>query len=341
MKKYLIIYHRDDNDGVFSGAIFLDYLINILKVDREEIDTMGADYNTLSKFSSENTPKSLHEKYEHIIITDLSFNDASYMKALYDEFKADFIWCDHHAPIIKESHFKNFDDAPGIRDTGRSAILCVYKFLYDQSDEFYNDKGSKLPEIFRILSAWDSWTYEKAGYTLDYVMKVNKGVTFTYNLDIEKAASDVRKILLLSEITAIRDAKIWLLKLVPEMEKIGTIICEYDARNAAGNISRCGDCSWKIVLPDGSERTACALFIQGASNSQMFASVKERIQNGIVFKRNSDGSWAFSLYNTDNQNDFHCGEFLKEKYGGGGHPGAAGATLSEEKFIEVLKKKIL
>ena len=32
-KKYLIIYHKEDNDGVFSGAIFYNYLITELKIN--------------------------------------------------------------------------------------------------------------------------------------------------------------------------------------------------------------------------------------------------------------------------------------------------------------------
>ena len=36
-KKYLVIYHKEDNDGVFSGALLYDYLINTMKYDPENI----------------------------------------------------------------------------------------------------------------------------------------------------------------------------------------------------------------------------------------------------------------------------------------------------------------
>jgi nanoRNase/pAp phosphatase (c-di-AMP/oligoRNAs hydrolase) len=32
---------------------------------------------------------------------------------------------------------------------------------------------------------------------------------------------------------------------------------------------------------------------------------------------------------------------MKQHYGGGGHVGAAGGTITEDKFIEILKKKKL
>jgi nanoRNase/pAp phosphatase (c-di-AMP/oligoRNAs hydrolase) len=71
----------------------------------------------------------------------------------------------------------------------------------------------------------------------------------------------------------------------------------------------------------------------------MFKTCPENIQHGIVFKRQPNGNWTFSLYNVRNDSDFHCGDFLKKKYNGGGHPGAAGCTITEEQFITILKNK--
>ena len=105
-KEYLIIYHREDNDGLFSAGIFYDYLINKMNLKLEDLCFIGGNYNSLSEFAKENTPKKLHEDFKHIIMTDISFNDPKYMKGLWDEFKYDFIWCDHHAPIIKASFEK-------------------------------------------------------------------------------------------------------------------------------------------------------------------------------------------------------------------------------------------
>ena len=69
----------------------------------------------------------------------------------------------------------------------------------------------------------------------------------------------------------------------------------------------------------------------------MFKTVKDKIKNGIVFKRLKDGNWGISLYNANLDDTFHCGEYLKNKYNGGGHLGAAGCQISEEQFIEILK----
>ena len=92
-KDYLIIYHREDNDGVFSAAIFEDYLLNKLHLKLEDLVFLGADYNILSEFAKDkhNTPEKLHEDFKHIIMTDISFNDSKFMKDLYNEFGNDFI----------------------------------------------------------------------------------------------------------------------------------------------------------------------------------------------------------------------------------------------------------
>ena len=71
----------------------------------------------------------------------------------------------------------------------------------------------------------------------------------------------------------------------------------------------------------------------------MFESCKDYSDNGIIFKRNQDTTWTISLYNTNNEDEFHCGEYLKKKYKGGGHKGAAGCTISEKKFLKILKNK--
>ena len=65
--KYLIIYHKEDNDGVFSAAIFYDYLVNDLHINIDLIDLLPADYNYLNNISNEYTAEKLHETYKIMI----------------------------------------------------------------------------------------------------------------------------------------------------------------------------------------------------------------------------------------------------------------------------------
>ena len=349
-KRYLLIYHKEDNDGVFSGALFYHYLINELNVEKENITLMGADYNLLSYYAASHSPKDLKEIYDSIIMTDISFN-SEYMKELYNEYNANFIWCDHHKPIIDASQKYHFSDCPGIRNTQKSAILCAYEFLYDPFNECYSSVNKHqhflFPELFRALSGWDSWSYEREGYEFDYVRNVNKGVTYTLKLDFNKVLEQVSKIIHIYVNNPGYDNVLEETNFIKHMHDIGKTLNEYDDNVMADIIKNSGDCSWKVVINDEEidhyiEHSACAIFYQGATNSTMFKSLKTKgINHGIVFKRQADGNWVLSMYNINEYEWLHCGEFLKEKYGGGGHKGAAGCTLTENQFIDILKCKTI
>jgi len=339
-KDYLIIYHNEDNDGVFSATIIYNYIINSLgyKYNSDTIELCGVDYVMLKEFINDknNEPEKLHERFKYIILTDISF-EPTYMKALFDEYGNDFIWFDHHAPIIKESYKNNFNRIPGIRDTNRSAILCVYKFLYDPFDEAYDNK--QVPELLRILSAWDSWSYEREGYQLDYVRNINKGATIKYDLsisNIKQLIHDLIEVYVNKEPSGKFSAIYKDGALIEDLYNYGQMLNYYDDKVMSNIVKTSGDKTWHV----DNIRNACAIFHQGASNSLMFKCLKyTEIEHGIIFKHNPNGMWTISLYNINDDCEFHCGEYLKNKYKGGGHKGAAGCQITEEQFIEILKNK--
>lgn len=339
MTKYLIIYHREDNDGVVSGSLFYDYLTTKLNINKSEIALLPSDYNSLAQFEKQHPIDTLKEEYENIIMTDISFNDSKYMKKIYNEFGNKFIWCDHHKPIIDESFKEHFSDAVGVRNTTKSAILCVYEYLYDAFNERYNEKD--VPEVFRLLSAWDSWSYEREGYEFEYVKAINKAYTIKFNLDFDLVVKHVHNIIKYWEENHenIFDKQ--------EYFDYGTVLNNYDDIVMEGIIKTSGDCSWQVRFEDEDKgrplfHKACAIFHQGATNSTMFKCLKNKgINHGLVFKHSPNGNWVMSMYNINEDEWTHCGEFLKERYNGGGHKGAAGCTLTEAQFIKILKSKTI
>ena len=344
--KYLIIYHREDNDGLFSGSLIYDYLIYKLKVNPENIDRLPADYNILAEFSNTYDIVELHEKYKSIIMVDISFNDWKYMKKLYQEFESDFVWCDHHAPIIHLSQENDFSTIPGVRDTKRSAILNVWKYLYDPFDEAYNQK--KVPELLRILSGWDSWSYEREGFDFDFCRNVNKGTTIKLDLNMDEIIPIIRDFVEIY-VDGKENTEFSMKSLIDSFETYGRILNRYDDIVMRNILNESADKEWQLDISDEEIdvtkfRKACAIFHQGQSSSALFYSLKETnpdIKNVIVFKHQSNNNWTLSLYNLYDEDWFHCGDFLREKYNGGGHKGAAGCTLTQEKFIKILKNKIL
>lgn len=358
--KILIIYHKEDNDGLFSMAIAYNYLQYELKLSSDNIDIMGADYDSLNHISNdiiENEITELDriiEKYDFVIMTDISFNNFSYMKKLYEKLGNSFIWIDHHAPVIKQSVIEKVDGIQGWRDSSRSAILNMYRFFYDPFDNAYVSKDKKI-ELFRILSAWDSFSFEREGYSKSYVMHVNTGINNTYMLEPWKIINLVYGIIYpntesdnggeyrervsedeieygIGDDYVVNDEYYHLInEMYYEGEKYNTV---QDAKNR--NIVKTYGEPWK--LQNG--RTALVIFMSCATSSLWFSEVENVYDNGIAFKHLKNGSWSVSIYNTSDDDTFDCGVYMKEHYHGGGHRGAAGCQLSEEQFIDILKKKI-
>ena len=314
--KHLLIYHKEDNDGVFSGALIYNYFKEHLK--ENNIQLFGTDYNELNKLWENR--EVYNWDFDKIIMTDISFNDPNAMQYLYEKFGNNFFWIDHHTPIIKESHNHKFYGCPGLRDSSNSAIVNAYKFFYKENN--------KIPELRKVLSAWDSFTFEREGYELKYVSKVNIGIKFMFDLDINKVINLLRNLVVYGEDSDVEVNK----SLISSAYTYGDIILTAKEQEDAQLIANCGDFSWTV-----NGRTACALFVQGPSNSQIFKTVKDKVKNGVIFKRLKDGNWVISLYNANLDDTFHCGEYLKNKYNGGGHLGAAGCQISEKQFIEILK----
>ena len=310
-----IFYHKEDNDGVFSAAIIRDYLVRMQGIDEKEIRMVPSTYKSLVEDidKTRELVKSSRQSY----MTDISFNDTKMQQWFCSQTNT--VWIDHHAPAIRESVQKKYDDVPGERSIYRSAILLAYKYFYDPLDEKF--MSNSLPYGLLMLSCWDSATYDIYGITRQEAQELDVGVTDKYNIKLDTIYNDIQK---------------WIDDTV-DIESIkenGKLILSYTDKRNESLIESVGDFTWHV---DG--RRACALFTQGPSNSAMFSSVRDKVDNGIIFKRESTGQWTISLYDTNDGDTFHCGDYMKKRYNGGGHPIAAGAIVSEREFIKILKDK--
>lgn len=334
--RYLLIYHKDDNDGLISGALINKWLKFTYKKDAD-ITLYPSTYSELSElWESGEVANSWNNEYDYIIMTDLSFNEVSAMKYLKNTFKNHFIWIDHHAPAIKASIKEGYGGLEGYRDTNQSAILNAYRYFYDPLN--ITRENGTLPNVLRVLSAYDSFSYEREGYTLEYVEAVNLGANSIYELDFDKCTQMLNDILYYDYTEYVWKASINNDYILSNLEKCGKIIQQYERQKNKKIIADYGDGDWFI---ENTNRKCIVLFMQGQTSLIMFDSVKHIYSNAAVFKRTATGYWTMSLYNTNTNDNFHCGEYLKEKYKGGGHSGAAGCTLSESKFLKMLKTKTI
>jgi oligoribonuclease NrnB/cAMP/cGMP phosphodiesterase (DHH superfamily) len=324
-KKYLIIYHNEDNDGCCSAAILKHYLMTSLGVSEDNIGLFPANYAILDKVAANNFTEI--SGYDSVILTDISFNNFDYMEMLFEMFgKDNFTWIDHHAPVIKMSEERKYDiKMNGVRDTSRSAILNAYKYCYDNFDILYN--GGEAPLILRYLSAIDSWSYEHEGLDFDTCRHINTGFTKTSKLEVSWWMERIEDIL--------ANSKEYVDNILDEMYTLGKKINdEADERNEKF-VKHAGIGDFTV----NGNRKCIIVFTSGPTSSLIFKSVKGVYDNAVCFKTSSAGKILISMYNVTDDSSFHCGTYLHDKYGGGGHEGAAGATIDFETFINILQTK--
>lgn len=339
--KHLIIYHFEDNDGVCSCALIKDSIMKLYPENAEgnDIDLLPSNYASLAKLVEDNDFDEYFDQYDRVWMTDVSFNDWTWMKRLYDKFGKHFIWFDHHAPIIRDSEEHGFSDATGFRDTKRSAILCVYHHFYDIEDKQYNNGST--PTILRLLSAWDCWAWVREGLDENFIRAFNTGVSVRGELDVDFFLGLMGPLLTPGMHNNGRgyplDSTECIQAEISSFFFTGQDIIDRQDKANEALITGYGEEGWSV----SGEKNAVMIVTSGPTNSQMFKCVADRLDHGVVFKHSKEGKWLVSLYNTRNDVDFDCGAYLREKYNGGGHVGAAGCTLNDTQFFKIIWEKSL
>ena len=354
-KKYLIIYHKEDADGLVSAAIIYNYILNKLhKGDKDTatIETLGTTYIELSNMINQYGVSNkgmivdiLYKKYDYIFMTDISFNESEVMKLLYNKFKDSFIWIDHHFPIIYTSTKEGFDTIPGKRDTRTSAIGLSYIYCYgDDMFKQLEEQINEIPVLFKQLAGYDSFNWDFHGCTFEECYNVNKGFEYLTKLDLDIIIEKVKYIISLNnKDDRTFNNKLYMLKNV-YYDK-GKEIAEYEDEYWNNIIKTSGDDTFTIDGKYGPERKTLVLVMQGKTCSTYFKSLIDTdIRNVAVFKRvpnpQNDKTWNVSVYNIRREDDkeFHVGMYLKKRYKfAGGHSGAAGMSISNAQFNKIFK----
>ena len=342
-KKVLIVYHSEDNDGVCSAAIvkaFLQcseywgydnpsYSIQTLGVTHSELKQMWENFNN-HVCIGDNPVANIEtwEKQDMLFMVDISFGDTKPMNLLYEHFKYNFFWCDHHKPIIDVSKSEPFGNARGVRKIEQSALLNTWEFMCNLLEVNYEPSN-----WLKMLSDYDSWAWASMDKYKDEAAReelfcFNTGVSFKSNLNVDWFVEWIVENIYWFGDHGVR---------ATECMTAGVTIRTHDKRRLGKAIQENGDCGW---IANG-EKT-CAVITTEYINSLMFSEfVKDKdVKHGAVFKKNATtDNWTLSLYNLSNDDTFHCGKYLKEKYGGGGHLGAAGCVLDNETAFNMIKTR--
>jgi oligoribonuclease NrnB/cAMP/cGMP phosphodiesterase (DHH superfamily) len=200
------------------------------------------------------------------------------------------IWIDHHETALKKAP-REIQVLPGIRDTSKCGCLLTWEYCMRQS----------VPRVIELIDAWDRWVHNDDPGVLNFVSGMK--------LEDQRPESALWPALLTS-------APRFDVLIERELDRIkaqGCIVRQYEKQDNAETVSRY---AYSIML-DGYRCLACNSVHR---NSLVFDSIPVADRPDIFIAYVHDGKkYTVSLYSvTVKVND------LAAKYGGGGHPSAAG-----------------
>ncbi len=349
LKRILVIYHREDNDGACSAGI-VDAFYRKFRDDCD-VKFKGVNYADLSRYWNEykNTeetatfdwnPKPKIMKwldFDEVYMLDISFNEPDAMEFMLEQLKEHFVWCDHHKPIIELSRQWRFGSANGIRRTDQSALMNTWDFMCEKFS-LHDTKASK--EMIK-LSDYDSWAWtRKPEYddeqARESLFDLNVGITHKSNLN-PKWFSDWIEVWLKSFGIYGNAAGAVHFNVACNAQEFGHQVRELDKKRTDRAVASNGDCTWRLRNGE----SLCVIFTTERMNSMSFGAVADKsVIHGAVIKYDAkNDNWTLGLYNFSDEDKFDCGEYMKQWYNGGGHHGAAGCTLTDAQVSGMIMSK--
>lgn len=181
MKKHLVIHHKADADGWFSGCLLAKYIRNI----GNKCDLLGIDYN-----ETEPDINSLLS-YDEVHITDFTLSP-EWMTEWHMRWP-NSLWFDHHVGPIDVSIDKNYGRSAGLRGQDYSATMLVVKYLYPQ---YVNVDGFQLIDVADLHKKDNPGLFDRA---------MNAGEWYRLNLDEDSVLRHLRQFVSEPNCTFIHD----------------------------------------------------------------------------------------------------------------------------------------
>lgn len=285
-------FYHNDLDGRCAGSIVARFENNYNKEDYFEVDYVVDLSPMLDKI----------QDGERVYFVDYSFKENTLwvLKKLIDK-KCDIIWADHHTSSLNlvENH-PELNAIEGIRQDGISGAGLIYMYLYDCLFE-------DLPFYIKLVSDYDCWIYN---YDTD---------TTHFKIGIEMTEYDALD-------------KVWIY-LSQESENPGYYsefqqhLDDIITRGATikNYIDKDNEQYRKSFAYESSIDGHKCLVVNKKSNSWIFGERYYEYPLVMVWVFNGD-KYIYSIFSS--REDINCAE-IAEKFGGGGHKGAAGFSSDE------------
>ena len=298
-RKILIVYHRADYDGIFSAIIGKKYY----ESKGVRVDTLGWNYG--------DDLIDVHAKipvYQGIVMVDICLPTPQ-MIELRESGK--LTWIDHHETAIKESVEAGFNGVDGQRTIGISACELTWKYFYP---------AKPIPTLIDYAGTYDVWNKAKHNWDED-IVPLQYGLKDVYNLSLKKIERDWDELLTDCD---------WV------MDK-GVVIYEWIRHISEAWIQNCG-----FEVQVGEQALKGIAIITPMTGSLVFESVLTKYDLFLVIQiRDNASRITVSMYSEPDKDlgGFSCGQYLKEKYGGGGHATAGGCNnITRETLMTILNE---
>lgn len=307
----IYIYHHNDHDGIIAAGVLYNHLSERRK---QQVIFNMIDYNVELNFDHIN-----FGNCDEVYFLDYSFsskhNQEEFKKLLERRIDGDdVVWIDHHKTSIGL-----FDDynITGIRNTALCGAAWTYLWCNDLMNSYYNlskeeasnkfhDCEGGIPVFLKYIDDYDCW---KKMY-----MATND---FHYGLIL----SDPRDLIIERLLDKNIDGAFLYMEYQVIIEQGKQIQAYLNFENKEYHIDMYG---FEYTLPEEHGGLKC-FCLNRKGNSIMFGDKIKEYDVVIPFYYNN-GKWTYSIYSI--KEDIDCSEVAKT-YGGGGHKGAAGFTISE------------
>lgn len=228
---------------------------------------------------------------ETVYFVDYSFTENNKWALDYLINKGcNLVWCDHHNSSIELiNKYSEYDEIKGIRKTGVSGAALTYMYLY-------NTEYDNIPDFIKYVSDYDCWIY-----------KYGENTTY-FKLGMDTISHDALDNIWL-ELINISD----LLEIINK----GKLIKKYIDIDNAEYLNNYG-------YESEIEGYKCYV-VNRKTNSWIFGKKYNEYPLVVVWAYNGK-KYSYSLYSSDKNVD--CSK-IAEKYGGGGHKGAAGFSCDK------------
>ena len=295
----VLICHHGDADGIVSAMVCKSQL-------QKQLDNPSFQYLTFFYGMPEDLDAL--KAFDILYLVDASFS-AETMNALYEFYKDNFVWIDHHISAINRLSKEN-SFIEGIRSVNDSACKLCFRFFVGRKEP--------LPVIVDLIDKWDMHRIESSDF---------QSMVIPANLIFAQFCTDIPQLENLDLLTT-EGAK-------SAISSLGSILKTSNDKRIAKESKAVfvSHTIHKYVLAMLNSRVHSSEAIDFAlKNNETFPTVDASLVFSIFRNEKAETMVRCSIYRIDgSKNSFNCSTFA-ESYGGGGHVSAAGFNIPLSSF---------